>query len=118
MKHNSEFHDYVVRDLMEHIPHIASRRMFGGYGIYYDGIFFALIAEGALYFKVDVETVGRYTALGSSPFRYSAKDRGQVTLSYYEVPEEIREERETLEEWVEDAVAAAKRSKKKKSSKK
>ncbi|WP_203301031.1 TfoX/Sxy family protein [Marinobacter sediminum] len=27
--------------------------MFGGYGIYYDGLMFALVADDVLYFKAD-----------------------------------------------------------------
>lgn len=33
---NSDFHDYVINDLLSEIPGITSRKMFGGYGIYKD----------------------------------------------------------------------------------
>ncbi len=109
---SSEFHDYVVEDLLSGLPGITSRRMFSGYGIYKDGLFFALIAEGTLYFKVDSGNRADYEKLGSQPFRYSAKNRKMVTLSYWELPLEIMENREALEEWVERSLSAAQAAKK------
>ena len=41
---------------------LTARRMFGGIGLYADGVFFALLDEQVLYFKVDDESVGAYRA--------------------------------------------------------
>ena len=114
MKRQSEFHEYVVFDLMGHIPGITSRGMFGGYGIYFDGIFFGLIADDTLYFKVDETNQKDYEAEGSKPFHYSRKDKKAITMSYWEVPEKIMENSELLETWVLRSVDAARNSKVKK----
>ena len=53
MNKDQSFHDHVVRDLFVHIPDITSRAMFGGWGLYQDGVIFGIIADGELYFKVD-----------------------------------------------------------------
>ncbi len=109
-KRDAEFYRYVTFDLMGDIPGITSRSMFGGYGIYQYGNFFALIADGELYFKVDDTTYKDYENRGSHPFRYS-KGPKEVTLGYWTLPEQIMENKEALLDWVERAVIVAKKAK-------
>ncbi len=113
MKKDQEFHDFVVQDVLEGIEGITSRSMFGGWGIYKDRVFFALIAEGVLYCKVDAVTQPTYEEAGSEPFRYQKKDGTATTMSYWMLPEAVMEDRDLLRSWVGDAVAAAQRGKKK-----
>ena len=101
-----EFHDYVMHEVFAGIENITSRPMFGGYGIYRDGVFFALISGGSLYFKADDETKGEFERRGSRPFRYSAKGRGEVALSYWEVPADVLENRTELRDWIDRAIRA------------
>jgi DNA transformation protein len=107
---DATFHDYIVYDILEGVSSITSRRMFGGWGIYKDGVFFALIAGDELYFKASDMTLQKYKNADSRPFTYSKKDK-MVSLSYWLVGEEILENKETLMEWVEEAVEAQKRVK-------
>jgi DNA transformation protein len=100
MARNNEFHDYVVYDLMEHIPGISSRPMFGGHGLYLDGQIFGLITGGVLYFKVDETNRKKFDELGSAPFTFEKKGGTAVSLSYYEVPESIMNDRDALLKWV------------------
>lgn len=93
---NHSFHDYVVYDLLEGVPGITSRAMFGGWGIYKDQVIFAIIIEGELYFKVDDSNRAEFERLGSHPFTYAKKDGKQVTMSYWLVPETVLEDREKL----------------------
>ena len=71
MQKDSEFHDYILYDLLGDDPHITSQKMFGGYGLYQDGIIFGLIIDDTLYFKVGEENKAGYDEYGSKPFRYS-----------------------------------------------
>lgn len=103
---NQDFHDYVMHEVFSGVAGITSRPMFGGYGIYKDGVFFALISGGSLYFKADEETKGEFERRSSQPFRYSARGRGEVTLSYWEVPADILESRGELRGWIDRAVRA------------
>lgn len=111
MARDSSLHDYVVGDLLADVSGITSRAMFGGWGIYRDGIFFALIAEGRLYFKVDDQTVDEYTSRGSQAFVYAAPGGKQLVMSYYQLPEAIMDDRSAVARWVDQAVAVAKRAK-------
>ncbi len=106
MKKSSEFHDYVVLDLLEGISGITSRAMFGGYGIYKDRKIFAIITDGELYFKSSKETEEFYKSQGSHPFEYSKKDGKKYTMQYWFVPENILENREKFSEWVDTALKA------------
>jgi DNA transformation protein len=103
------FHDYVLRDVFHGVRGVRSRAMFGGWGIYKDGVFFALIADGELYFKADDLTRPDFERAGSRPFAYSRKDRKAVTLSYWRLPEDVMERRDELARWVDAAVSAARR---------
>ncbi len=82
--------------------------MFGGVGIYSGKLFFAIIASDTLYFKVDDSNRGDFAARGLGPFRPYGDDRD--VMKYYEVPEDILEDLETLGHWVEKALAVAARS--------
>ena len=60
---DSEFVSYVVESLQPLGP-VGARRMFGGHGIYLDGVMFALIADDQLYLKVDGGNRAAYEAAG------------------------------------------------------
>jgi DNA transformation protein len=83
--------------------------MFGGVGIYADELFFALIADDGLYFKVDDSTRGDFEARGSGPFQPYGED-GE-TMGYYRVPEDLLEDPEELRAWAERAIEVARRVK-------
>ncbi len=115
----SDFHSYVIEDLLIDIPGITSRAMFGGWGIYKDGVIFGLIADDQLYFKVDDQNKPQYEEHGSSPFVYEQGGHPKTTMSYWLVPADILEDKNALSKWVEEACQASIRSKtQKKKSKK
>lgn len=109
----NQYLEYVL-DLFETFRGIKTRAMFGGHGIYKDGVFFALIVNNLLYFKVDDTTRACYEKHGSKPFTYERKDKKSIALSYWEVPIEILEDRDQLENWINTAVTAAQRAQKSK----
>jgi DNA transformation protein len=85
--------------------------MFGGVGLYLDGVFFALIANDILYFKVDETNRKDYETKGTGPFRpYRNKS---TIMQYYEVPVEVVEDSTTLRLWVNKAFKAAARKEQK-----
>lgn len=83
---------------------MAGKRMFGGVGIYSQGLFFALIAEDRLYFKVDDSTRPVYERLGMEPFRPFGEDGA---MGYYEVPADMVEDTVQLAPWMYKAIAVA-----------
>ena len=83
--------------------------MFGGVGIYSGEVFFALIADDTVYFKVDESTRADFEARGMGPFRPFGDEGG--TMKYYQLPEEILEDPEALRPWAEKAIGVARQSK-------
>ena len=49
---DESYKDYVV-DQLGQLGFVTVKKMFGGAGIYYDGLIFGLLADDVLYFKVD-----------------------------------------------------------------
>jgi DNA transformation protein len=107
------FRTFIVDQLGRAVPRVRARSMFGGVGIYGGDLFFALIADDTLYFKVDESNRPDFEELGMGPFRpYGA---GGEVMQYYQVPAELLEDVEALRPWVEKAMAVAERKKLKRS---
>ena len=108
MKSTSEFAAYAV-ELLGAVGRVAARRMFGGYGLYCDGVMFALIADDVLYFKADDASRAEFERAGSEPFVYDARGR-RTTMAYWRAPDEAMESRELAAPWARTALAAALRA--------
>ena len=106
---DSEFVSYVVESLQPLGP-VTARRMFGGHGVYLDGVMFALIACDTLYFKVDDGNRSAYAAADLGPFTYTDKGK-PIRMSYHEAPSEGFDDPDVLCAWARDAYAAALRTK-------
>lgn len=90
---------------------VQAPRMFGGYGIYHDGLMFALVADDVLYLKADAKSVSAFADKGLGPFEYE-KNGKVVKMSYYLAPEAIFDDPEQAREWAVMAFDAALRSRK------
>ncbi|WP_286222497.1 TfoX/Sxy family protein [Marinobacter apostichopi] len=110
MKATSEFVKNL-NDVFALFGAIEAKRMFGGYGIYHDGLMFALVADDALYLKADDSTSGAFVELGLQQFEYE-KNGKVMRMSYYAAPEEIFEDFEQAREWANQAYGAALRARK------
>lgn len=102
------FRDRALAHLLPFGP-VHARPMFGGYGLYLDGVMFALIAYDTLYFKVDGGNRGDYEAAGTRPFTYEGRTR-PVEMSYWEIPPNVFDDPLRLAEWAGKAHAAARRA--------
>ena len=83
--------------------------MFGGAGIYRDGLMFALVADGEVYLKCDEETAARFGEAGCRPFLYE-KNGKTVEMSYRSLPDEAADDPEFLTFWANLACDAARRA--------
>jgi DNA transformation protein len=79
--------------------------MFGGVGLYCDGVFFGIIARDTLYLKVNADNGPDYERAGMTPFK--PYPNRPVTMQYYAVPVGVLETAPELVEWARKAVAAA-----------
>ena len=99
MNASPEYLNFVLEKLSP-IGDIKSRAMFGGYGIFHEGLMFALISEDTLYFKVNETNRAIYKRAQSEPF-----PRG---ISYWELPTDVLEENTKLHEWANISIGIAK----------
>ena len=100
------FKDFVL-DQLQGLDDIEARRMFGGFGLYQEETFFAIVHKGRLYFKIDDVTVGEYRKRSMKPFRPNPR---QTLKNYYQVPAEILEDDDQLCDWAKKAVFCQKQN--------
>mgnify|MGYP000885100739 CR=1 FL=1 len=84
--------------------------MFGGVGIYLDGVMPALVVRGTAYLKVDARSRGRLEGLGAEPFTYARGDGKTVVMSFLTVPDAAWEDGDLFEELASGALEAARRT--------
>ena len=100
-----EFASYVV-ELMQSLGPVRAKAMFGGYGIFLDGLMFGLVVDGVLYLKADNETEKEFKARGLEPFTYRKKGK-EFKIAYYQAPEEALEDDEEMTSWAAQAYSTA-----------
>jgi DNA transformation protein len=99
----------LLKDSMRALGPVSVRRMFGGAGVYADGVMFALIADDTLYFKADDETKHSFVAEGLPPFTYDGGGR-TVTLPYWRAPERLLDDPDEMTAWARAALDVARRA--------
>jgi DNA transformation protein len=104
-----------IRELFTPFRPVTVRRMFGGAGIFCEGLMFALVFDGAIYLKVDEACIPDFEREGSRPFVYTrAKSPGRVgraSLAYWRLPERLYDDPDELAVWATRALAIAERKK-------
>lgn len=105
----SEFVEYL-KEVFEQFGQIHSRKMFGGYGIYHDGVMFGLVADDTLYLKADETTAEYFEEKGLCRFEYDKGDK-TVRMSYYLAPDDIFDNPEDAAHWARRAYEVAFRAK-------
>ena len=73
MASHQDFVDYVAEQLRE-AGIIRSRKMFGEYGLYCDGIFFAVICDDRFFVKITPEGEAAFPDLPKAPPYAGARD--------------------------------------------
>ena len=109
------FKDFIKDQLAGFGP-VTIRNMFGGAGVYADGVMFAILSNDILYLKADEASARAFAAEGMGPFTYQPAGKPPVAMSYWEVPPRLLEEPDELAEWAREAHRIAYASKKAKPS--
>lgn len=101
----------LITESLQAVGDVQAKRMFGGYGLFLDGLMFGLVADDVLYFKIDDNNRADFDAAGLPPFTYQRQGKF-IQLSYRQAPPEVLEESEVAAAWASKALAAAIRSRK------
>ncbi len=102
------FVDHVL-ELLKDFDSVSARRMFGGYGIFREGLMFALIADGELYVKADDANREQFTKSELPQFAYNKAGK-TVMMSYYALPESALEDVNEMLFWASLGFDAALRA--------
>jgi len=108
-----EFIEYLLEQMQDVGP-VSARAMFGGHGIYHDGIMFALVADDVLFLKTDEVNRSEFEARQLPPFLYQRKDK-IIRMSYNEAPGEVLDDPDEMTYWARSAIEASRRADRKKS---
>jgi len=107
MKNKKEYLEFLV-DWLSPLGGITTRSMFGGHTLYCNGVIFAIVADNALYLKVDDANRPRFEHLGLEPIR-PFPDRPEV-MQYYPPPASFFDDTEVMKEWAQPAIEAGNRA--------
>lgn len=99
--------DHLV-DLLASLGPVEARFMFGGWGLYLDGLMFALIAADEVYLRSDEASRGDFESRGLGPFK-PWPDK-PMTMPYHALPPELLDDGDALVAWARRAHAAARRA--------
>ena len=93
-------------ELLAPLGAVRVRRMFGGWGLYVDEVFLAIIAFERLYLKANVNTQTRFEQAQCEPFVFEAKGKA-MTMGYWTAPAEALDSPALMEPWARLALQAA-----------
>ena len=111
MAPSTEYKEYVL-ELLEPIGSLRTSRFFGGVGIYYGSVQFAMMMGNSLYFVVDESTRKKFEQAGMQPFSYLTK-KGRIQVrKYFELPEDVLTDAEQLRQWAKESIQVASKTKK------
>lgn len=105
------FHDFV-RELFAGLGPVQVKRMFGGAGVYADGVMFALLANDVIHLKVDDVMKAELRVEGCGPFIWTPasgpRAGEQVEMGYWRMPDSALDEPDLAAEWARKALGVAK----------
>lgn len=88
-----------LHDLLADFGPFTIKRMFGGKGLFSDGLMFALIARDRLWIKADDVTQPRFKDIGAERFSVPRKGREPVDLPYWTMPDSALDDPSEATEW-------------------
>lgn len=110
---DNSYLEFIVEQLSEfdalHNFGVTTKKMFGGVGIFCNGVMFGMIGGGKFRLRVDEENKPDYEAKGMNSYNPKKKGKG---MPYWEVPVEVLEDKTQLTKWATKAHEAALRGKK------
>jgi DNA transformation protein len=98
-----------LKELFEPFGAVTVRRMFGGAGIYAEGLGFAIEADGEIYLEADSVTQPSLSAAGSAPFTYVMKGKPK-SMPFWRLPTIAHDEADELRRWASMGLEAARRA--------
>lgn len=103
------FRDFLA-DQMTGFGPVTIKRMFGGLGLFREGLMFALVVDDVLYLKSNSETAKDFGAENLASFAYATKNGQRTPTSYRRAPERCLDDVDEMANWCAKAYAVARSS--------
>jgi DNA transformation protein len=97
----------TLHELFAEFGPVSIRRMFGGLGVFADGLMIALVSRGVIFLKADAETIPAFEQEGQAPFSYATRNGEHKLTSYWRMPDRLYDDAEELARWARDSHAVA-----------
>ena len=109
-KGGATFHDFV-REQFSGLGPISVKSMFGGAGVYAEGLMFALLADDTIYLKADTALKAELKAEGCGPFVWTPESGPRagekVEMGYWKLPDAALDDPQLATEWGRKALMVA-----------
>ena len=100
-----------AKELLGGIGPITARKMFGGAGLYYDGVIFAVIVSGELMIKAERKTAAGKALIedlesaGAEQWTYEGK-KGETGMPYWRLPDSALDDSDEACAWASRSLDA------------
>ena len=102
----------AIEEIFAPFGAVKIKNMFGGKGVYLDGMIVACDIDGELVLKADATSSPAFAAAGSRQWSYEHKEGKRVFMPYWTVPDAAFDDPDEMGKWVKLALEAAGRGKK------
>lgn len=99
-----------IREIFQTFGPVTVRRMFGGAGIYADGLMFALVADGVIYLKAGADNAAAFDRENLAPFTYETRNGRRGVMSYRRMPDRLYDDPDELSQWAKAALGVARKA--------
>lgn len=106
--------DAAISDMFAGVGPVTVKRMFGGKGIYCQGIIVAVEVDGEILLKADSETAPLFANAGATQWAYEGKKKGKpIAMPYWSIPDSALDNPDEMAVWARRAYEAGLRGSKK-----
>lgn len=99
-----------IEEMFQGLGDVSIRRMFGGKGVYHQGLIVAVEFHGDILLKADVQSAPVFAAAGATQWAYEGKTGKAVLMPYWSIPDDAYDDPEEMGVWVRLAFEAALRA--------
>lgn len=101
----------AIADLFSGLGPVSIRRMFGGKGIYFNGLIIAVDLFDEIMLKADAIAAPDFAAAGCRQWVYEhRKNKSPVAMPYWSVPDGAMDDPDEMAVWARKSYEAALRS--------
>ncbi|TPL82008.1 TfoX/Sxy family protein [Mesorhizobium sp. B2-3-13] len=100
-----------IAEVFEGLGQVSIRKLFGGKGIYFDGVIVAIVLRGELLLKADEQSAPDFEAAGCRQWTYIGTRHGKlVAMPYWSIPDSAFDDPDEMTVWARRAYEAGRRA--------